>query len=105
MVFTDDGKEVVLGEETFLIHKAPATVSYDVAMRYNIAQEKQDADALMKCLYMLLKYVEVVLEDGRKVPLDNQEIINQHIKTPADLLELQKETVSVNFTSFARENR
>lgn len=104
MVFVDDGKEVKIGDKTFLVHRAPATVAYDVAMRYNIAEQKQDADGLMKCLYMLLKYVEVELDDGRKVALDNQEIINQHLKTPADVLELQKEAVAVNFTSFAKEN-
>lgn len=104
MVFVDDGKEVKIGDKTFLVHRAPATVAYDVAMRYNIAEQKQDADALMKCLFMLLKYVEVELEDGRKIQLDNQEIINQHLKTPAEVLELQKEAVAVNFTSFAKEN-
>jgi len=104
MVFVDEGKEVKIGEKTFLVHKAPATIAYDVAVRHQVAQEKQDADEMTKCMYPLLKYVEVVLGDGRKVTLDNQEIINQHVVSPNDLLKLITEAVHTNFTSSTSEN-
>ena len=104
MVFVDEGKEIKIGDKTFIIHRAPATVAYDVAIRHQIATDKQDPDEMVNCLLKLLKYVEVVLVDGRKVTLENQEIINQHLQSPQDLLALQREAVSVNFTSSASEN-
>ena len=104
MVFVDEGKEIRVGDKTFIIHRAPATVAYDVAIRHQIATDKQDPDEMVNCLLKLLKYVEVVLVDGRKVTLENQEIINQHLQSPQDLLALQREAVSVNFTSSASEN-
>ena len=53
---------------------------------------------------MLFKYVELVLDDGRKITLDNQEIINQHITDLSSLFELQKEVVDANFTFSAKES-
>lgn len=103
MVFLE-GKEVEIGENKFIIHKAPATVAYNAAIEYNMGQEAKDAAPIMKCIYMLLKYVELVLEDGRKITLDSQEIINQHITEMADMLELQKEIVAANFTFSTKEN-
>ena len=98
MVFVDSGKEVKIGEKVFVVHKAPATVAYNAAVEYNMAQENKSAEGIMKCLYMLFKYVELVLDDGRKITLDNQEIINQHISDPGALIKIQQEVVTVNFT-------
>ena len=103
MVF-GEGEEIKIGEATFIVHKAPATVAYDFAIRYKMALEKQDADELAKCNYMLLKYVEVVLDDGRKVPLDNKGIIDQHIMSATALLELQQKAVAANFGSLPPES-
>lgn len=103
MVF-GDGEEIKIGGKTFVVHKAPATAAYDFGLRYKLALEKKDPEALSKCTYLLLKYVEVVLEDGRKIALDNAEIINQHIQSATDLLELQQKAVSVNFASSSTES-
>ena len=103
MVF-GEGEEIKIDEATFIVHKAPATVAYDFAIKYRLALEKQDAEELTKCNYMLLKYVEVVLDDGRKVALDNKGIIDQHIKSATALLELQQKAVSINFGSSSPEN-
>lgn len=103
MVF-GDGEEIKIEEKTFLVHKAPATVAYDFAVRYKVALDKNDAEEIMKCTYMLLKYVELVLDDGRKIALDNTNIINQHISSATDLLQLQQKAISVNFNSSPTEN-
>ena len=103
MVFLD-GKKVKIGDKNFIIHKAPATVAYNAAIEYNMGQEAKDASAIMKCIYMLFKYVELELDDGRKITLDSQEIINQHISDMSDMLELQKEVVAANFTFSSTEN-
>lgn len=103
MVFLD-GKEVEINGKKYIVHKAPATVAYNAAIAYNMGQEAKDASAIMDCIYMLLKYVELVLDDGRKISLDNQEVINQHITDISDMLELQKEVVTANFTFSTKEN-
>lgn len=103
MVF-DGGTEIILNGKKFIIHKAPATVAYSAAIEYNMAQEAKDAGGIMKCIFSLLKYVELELDDGRKITLDNQEIINQHISELGTMLELQKAVVVANFTSLANEN-
>jgi hypothetical protein len=103
MVFLD-GKEVEVGGKKFIVHKAPATVAYNAAIQYNMGQENKDATSIMNCIYMLLKYVELVLEDGRKITLDNQEVINQHITDIGDMIKLQTEVVAANFTSSSKEN-
>lgn len=103
MVFID-GKEVTIGDLRFIIHKAPATVAYNAALEYGMGQENKDADAIMRAIYKLMSYVEIVLPDDRKVLLNNQEIINQHVTEMSTLLQLQREVVDVNFTSSAKEN-
>ena len=103
MVF-GEGEEIVIDEKKFIVHKAPATVAYDFAIKYNMALGKQDSEELMKCTYMLLKYVELELEDGRRVALDNPSIINQHIKSATGLVELQQKAVAVNFNSSSPES-
>lgn len=99
-----DGKEVEINGVKFIIHKAPATVAYNAALEYGMGQDNKDADAIMRAVYKLMAYVEIVLSDDRKVMLNNQEIINQHIKDMDTLLQLQKEVVVVNFTFSAKEN-
>lgn len=89
-----EGKKVI-------INPAPATVGYDVAMRYREAMgdstHPANAKELQNCLYELLKYAELDLGDGRTVKLDNKALIDQHFHQPATLLGLQKETIAVNF--------
>lgn len=99
-------KEIVIGGKTFYIHKAPATIGYEVALRYQAAKNNTDPDTavkdIQKSLYTLLKYVEVDLGDGRLAALDSQAMIDQHITNIKDLIELQKETVGFNFGFLAQ---
>lgn len=103
MVFLE-GKEVEINGMKFIVHKAPATVAYNAALEYGMGQDNKDADAIMRAVYKLMAYVEIVLPDDRKVLLSNQEIINQHIHDMETLLKLQKEAVNINFTSLPTEN-
>lgn len=95
-IFEYEGKKVY-------IKPAPATVGYDVALRYRGAMgdestgKPEDAKVLQECLFELLKYAELDLGDGRRVKLDNAEIINQHFKRASTLMTMQRDTVSVNF--------
>ena len=88
---------VELEGKKITINKAPATVAYDVALKYRGAMEKSDYSVLQDCLYELLRYCELDLGDGRFVKLDNREIINQHFHDVNTLVELQKKVVEANF--------
>lgn len=84
------------GKRVF-IKPAPATVGYEVALRYRGAIDNNDPKCLQECLYELLKYCELDLGDGRTVKLDNKQIINQHFHNPQTLIKLQEETMAVNY--------
>lgn len=95
-----DSKPCKIGEKDFILHKAPATVGYEVALRYAKAKEENNIEELQKCLYILLKYVELDLKDGRTVALSDESIINQHITDVSTLVALQAEIVTHNFDFF-----
>jgi hypothetical protein len=94
-------KVVEIEGKKVYINPAPATVGYDVALRYREAMGDKDhpmnPKEVQECLYELLKYAELDLGDGRKIKLDNKTLIDQHFKNPTSLLKLQKETGEVNF--------
>lgn len=92
-----ENKVVEYEGKRITIKPAPATVAYDVALRYREALEKSDAQGLQECLYDLLAYAELKLPDGRIIVLDDKTLFNQHFKSAGTLLGLQKDVVSVNF--------
>lgn len=101
-----DGKTVEIGGKKFIINKAPATVAYEVALRYRELKD-QNTDSVaeqMVCLNKLLKYVLVDLGDGRKMSLDSESVVNQHIENVDDLVKLQAEIMEVNFGFFLKES-
>ena len=98
-------KTVEIGGKKFIVSQAPATVAYEVALRFHDLNGQADtAAAQLACLNRLLKYVEVDLGDGRTMPLDSETVINQHISQVDDLVKLQKEVMAVNFGFFLKEN-
>lgn len=96
-------KVVELEGKQVTVKPAPATVGYEVALRYREAIDKNETAMLQECLYDLLKYCELDLGDGRKVKLDNKQIINQHFHNPQSLVKLQSETMAVNFGFLAED--
>lgn len=105
----DNEKKLTLSGKTFILHKAPATVAYDAALRYYNGQQSlkdgkgvddKGVGEIQKAFYKLLRYVDVDLGDGRVVPLDNEEIVNQHITNVNDLIRMQKEIIGFNFGFF-----
>lgn len=83
------------------VNPAPATVGYDIALRYRVAfggeGEKGDAKEMMACTFELLKYCEIDLGDGRWAKLDSKDFIDQHFKKPQSIVELQRNAMEVNF--------
>lgn len=104
----NEDKVLELEGKKFIVHKAPATVAYEVALRYkkvmdSLTGDKASDDVVkdqQACLYRLLCYVDVDLGDGRKARLDNETIINQHIKDMQSLVTLQNAAVEHNFGFF-----
>lgn len=96
-------KEITIEGKVVKIKKAPATVAYDIALKYGkaVSGGSLDPEGMQDCLYALLKYAEIVLPDGRSAALNNKEIINQHFSTPKSLMELQKATIAMNFDFLA----
>jgi len=96
-----EAKVVEVEGKKVYISPAPATVGYDVALRYREAMGDEshpsNSKEIQECLYELLKYAELDLGDGRRAKLDNKSIIDQHFKNPKSLIELQKATGEVNF--------
>lgn len=96
------GNKVVEYEgKKITIKPAPATVAYDVALRYREALDNNDSKALQDCLYDLLEYAELKLQDGRVVTLEDKTLFNQHFKSAATLMGLQTDVVGVNFNFLA----
>lgn len=97
--------EIKDGEKDLVLYvsKAPATEAFDIALRYANALQKMDSSALQDCFYDMLKYVDIDLKDGRRVPLDNKEFINQHIKSADTLIKLQGELAGYNFGFFQKD--
>lgn len=92
----ENEKVITLEDKRVILKKAPATVAFDVALRYSTSFQKMDTKEMQDCLYILLRYAEIDLGDGRKVALDNKEIINQHFTSPKSLMTLQSEIVKLN---------
>lgn len=95
-----DEKRITLEGKTVVLHKAPATVAYDVALRYRDCLAKGDYQNTQECMYVLLRYCELELGDGRTIKLNDKEIINQHFHDAKTLVELQKQTAELNFGFF-----
>lgn len=89
-------KTLTIEDKQVIVKRAPATVAFDVALRYAKYFKDEDVVKMQECLYILLRYVDVVLPDGRRVPLDNAEIINQHFMNPQSLMTLQTAVVQAN---------
>lgn len=96
-----DGKTIEVEGVRVRINPAPATVGYDVALRFREAfggeGRKSDPKEMQACTFDLLKYCEIDLGDGRMAKLDSKDFINQHFHNPKSLIELQKGVMEVNF--------
>lgn len=95
-----DEKRIEIEDKKVIIHKAPATVAYDAALHYRACLDANDFVGTQNTMYELLKYAEIELSDGRRVTLDNKEIINQHFKEAKSMFKLQRAVSEHNFGFF-----
>lgn len=87
---------IELGGKKLIMTTAPATVGFEVVMRLRSAYSANSAIEIRDCVFMLLKYCELDLGDGRTIKLDNAEIINQHLSIE-DIMDLQDRIIRFNF--------
>lgn len=99
----DSEKVVELEGKRVFIRRAPATVAFDVALKYSKAFQDFDTDKMQECLYILLRYADIDLGDNRRAPLDDKNFINQHFQDPKSLMTLQTEVVKVNVGFLAKD--
>lgn len=97
-----EGKIIEVEGVRVKINPAPATVGYDVALRFREAMgsrdgSKSDAKEIQACTFDLLKYCEIDLGDGRWAKLDSKGFIDQHFHSPKSIIELQAGVMEVNF--------
>lgn len=99
----DNEKVIELEGKRVFIKRAPATVAFDVALKYAKAFQDFDTDKMQESLYILLRYVDIDLGDGRRAPLDDRGFIDQHFQDPKSLMVLQTEVVKVNVGFLAKD--
>lgn len=91
-----ESEEVVeLEGKRFILHKAPATVAYEVAIK--MREANKDPKVVVDSLYTLIKYVEVDLGDGRKPKLDNLTFLNQQLTDAKSLATIQAKLFEINY--------
>lgn len=97
-------KRINLNDRTIVLKPVPATVGYEIAMRLQPAFATNDTKALIDAVYEQLKYCEIELGDGRKVPMKEKSFIDQHL-TIGDVLKLQDEVIRFNFGFLMKGDR
>lgn len=96
------GEEQVVESKDFWLSKFPAVIGREIMMRYSVSLSnigddyKSNEDIMRK----ILKYVRVELADGRKVALDSDTLINNHIPDGEMLSAVENAMLEYNFSFF-----
>ena len=97
-----DSKGTVLEKKDFYLSKFPATVGREIMMRYSttMANLKNDYSSNAEILSKMMKYVRVDLGDGRKIALESDALINNHVSNGEMLSALEEAILAYNFSFF-----
>ncbi len=97
------GDKVKINDKTFILHKIPAMQAREIVVRYPQTRQEQleRFQDYAEILRKLFSYADVDLGDGRTAPLDNDEIINQHIDSVATSVALEQAIIGYNFDFLA----
>lgn len=97
------GDKVKIKDKTFILHKIPAMQAREIVVRYPQTRQEQleRFQDYAEILRKLFSYADVDLGDGRTAPLDNDEIINQHIDSVATSVALEQAIMGYNFDFLA----
>lgn len=97
-----DSKGNVIESKDFYLSKFPATVGREIMMRYSttMANLKNDYSSNAEILAKMMKYVRVDLGDGRKIALETETLVNNHVSSGEMLSALENAILSYNFSFF-----
>lgn len=96
------GEEQVIESKDFWLSKFPAVIGREIMMRYSVSLSNigDDYKANEDIMRKILKYVRVELADGRKVALDSDTLINNHIPDGEMLSAVENAMLEYNFSFF-----
>lgn len=99
-VKTEKGE--VVESKDFYISKFPAVLGREIMLRYsvslsNIGDNYKENEDIM---YKILKFARVELPDGRKVAMESETLINNHIPSGEMLQALENAILEYNFSFF-----
>lgn len=99
-------EEKVIESKDFYISKFPAVLGREIMMRYSVSMAKIDKDYAEneEILRKMMKFVRVEMPDGRKVALDSETLINNHVPSGEMLQALENAVLEYNFSFFRGGN-
>lgn len=103
---TGKEEEKVIESKDFYISKFPAVLGREIMMRYSVSMAKIDKDYAEneEILRKMMKFVRVELPDGRKIALDSETLINNHVSGGEMLQALENAVLAHNFSFFRDGN-
>lgn len=101
-VCVKDKADNVIESQEFYLSKFPAVVGRKIMMKYSTTMVDINAnyDANEEVMKLIMKYVRVALPDGRKIALETQGLIDNHVKSAEMLAALEQEMLAYNFSFF-----
>ena len=97
-----DPKKVEVNGKTFIVSKFPAFDGYEIMIRYipvHLANLNADFNKVKEMVLKVMKYVAVELPDGTLVRLENEDLINNHLSSGEEIMDLTAQIMDYN-TSF-----
>lgn len=97
-----DSNGNVIEKKDFYISKFPAVLGREIMMRYSVTLSKIDTEyeANEEILRKIMKFARVELPDGRKIALDSEALINNHVTSGEMLSALENAILAHNFSFF-----
>lgn len=97
-----DSKGNVIEKQDFYISKFPAVLGREIMMRYSVtmAHLNDEYDANAEVMRKIMRFARVELPDGRKVALESETLINNHVKSGEMLQALENAILAHNFSFF-----
>ena len=92
----------VLESKDFYISKFPAVLGREIMMRYSttMADLNSHYEENEEVMRKILKFARVELPDGRKIALESETLINNHVPDGEMLSALEQAILAHNFSFF-----
>lgn len=97
-----DSKGNVIESKDFYISKFPAVLGREIMMRYatSMADINDNYQTNEEVLRKMMKFVRVEMPDGRRIALDSETLINNHIPSGEMLQAVENAILAYNFSFF-----